>query len=102
MFYKAIINTETFEEIGAELIPGLKVASRGFNRAEIEEATAEDIAEALRSSGEWNLELCEALCDMADMSEEWCNTEDFESVVYSAAEKLGVEIYERRYRKKCL
>lgn len=55
---------------------------------------AEEIAMELNNSGEWIPELCEELCELADMSEEWMQAdgETFESVVYAAAEKLGVEV----------
>ena len=54
-----------------------------------------EIADEIRNAQEWNEELCEELCELADMSEEWkaADGESFESVVYAAAEKLGVEIF---------
>lgn len=55
---------------------------------------AYEIAEELKNAQEWNEELCEELCELANMSEEWENAdgETFESIIYAAAEKLGVEI----------
>lgn len=55
---------------------------------------AYEIAKELNESGEWILELCKELCDLADMSDEWeeADGESFEAVVYAAAEKLDVEI----------
>lgn len=55
---------------------------------------AEEIARELNESGEWMLELCEELCKLADMEQEWkdADGESFESVVYAAAERLGVEV----------
>lgn len=55
---------------------------------------AEEIAAQIRAMESWDLELCEELCELADMSEAWeqADGEDFESVLYAAAEKLGVEI----------
>lgn len=55
---------------------------------------AEEIVRELNESGEWISELCEELCVLADMEREWkeADGENFESVVYTAAEKLGVEI----------
>lgn len=55
---------------------------------------AQEIAKELNASGEWIPELCQELCELADMSQEWeaADGEDFESVVYAAAEKLGVVI----------
>lgn len=55
---------------------------------------AQEIANELNASGEWVPELCKELCDLADMSEEWqsADGENFESVLYTAAEKLCVKI----------
>lgn len=56
--------------------------------------TAQEIARELRNSGEWIPKLCMELCILADMESEWeeADGEKFETVVYAAAEKLGVEI----------
>lgn len=54
-----------------------------------------EIAADIRNATEWNLELCEELCEAAGMEDEW-NTADgdsFEAVVEAAAKKLGVDIY---------
>ena len=55
---------------------------------------AQEIAKSLDESGVWIPELCRELCELADMSAEWeaADGETFESVVYDAAEKLGVHI----------
>lgn len=55
---------------------------------------ANEIANELRNSGEWNFELLEELCEIVDLKEEWLNSdgETFESVAYKAAEILGVDI----------
>ena len=55
---------------------------------------ANEIATALRSSGEWDFELLEELCELVGIKEEWLNSdgETFESVVYKAAEILWVDI----------
>ena len=52
------------------------------------------IADKIRSMDTWDEELCAKLCELAGMSEEWkdANGDTFERVLYSAAEKLGVEI----------
>ena len=53
-----------------------------------------EIATALRSSGEWDFELLSELCEIAGLEEEWANSdgENFEDVAYKAAEILGVDI----------
>ena len=55
---------------------------------------ANEIATVLRSSGEWDFELIEELCELAWLEEEWSNSdgENFEDVAYKAAEILGVDI----------
>ena len=55
---------------------------------------ANEIATALRSSGEWDFELLAELCELAGVKEEWLNSdsENFEDVAYKAAEILGVDI----------
>ena len=47
-----------------------------------------------RNGNEWELEACAELCERAGMSEEWkaADSDTFESVVYAAAEKLGIQI----------
>lgn len=57
-------------------------------------SSAYEVARKIRTSEEWNAKLCEELCSLAGMSEEWdaADGESFEEVVYAAAEKLGVEI----------
>lgn len=55
---------------------------------------AYEIAADIRNSDEWDNDLCTELCEAADMTAEWdaADGESFESVVYAAAKKLGVEI----------
>ena len=55
---------------------------------------ANEIATALRSSGEWDFELIEELCEIAGLKEEWNNSngDNFEDIAYKAAEILGVDI----------
>jgi hypothetical protein len=52
------------------------------------------IADAIRSSQDWDKDLLEKLCDLAGMSKEWkaADGETFEAVAFAAAEKLGVKI----------
>lgn len=54
----------------------------------------EELAYRLRTSYVWEPDVMADMCRMADMSAEWeaADGETFESVVYAAAEKLGVEI----------
>ena len=53
-----------------------------------------EIANELRSSGEWDFELLEELCVAAGLEEEWINSDEytFEDVAYKAAEILDVDI----------
>ena len=53
-----------------------------------------EIANELRSSGEWDFELLAELCEIAGLKEEWNNSdgETFEGIAYKAAEILGVDI----------
>ena len=55
---------------------------------------AYEIAADIRNSDEWDNDLCAELCEAADMTAEWgaADGENFESVVYATAKKLGVEI----------
>lgn len=55
---------------------------------------AYEIAEEMRTSGEWNLELCEELCNLAGLETEWeeADGETFELVLENAAEILNVKI----------
>lgn len=57
-------------------------------------AEVEKIAEAIRAADTWDENLCKELCDAADMLDEWeaADGDTFESVIYKAAEKLGVEV----------
>lgn len=52
------------------------------------------LAEKIKCSDTWNMEDLETLCIMAGMTNEWNNSdgETFESVIFDAAEKLGVRI----------
>lgn len=55
---------------------------------------ANEIAEALRSADTWDMDLARELCELADMSAEFdaADGDSFESIVFAAAETLGVEI----------
>lgn len=53
-----------------------------------------NVAERIRQSGEWVLSDCEKLCDLSGLSEEWesADGETFESILFKAADHLGVGI----------
>lgn len=55
---------------------------------------AQTIARELREEGEWIPDLCEALCKLAGMADEYreADGETFEAVLFKAAAALGVEI----------
>ena len=52
------------------------------------------VADRIKNSDTWNDEDCRTLCGFADMEQDWdeADAEEFEQVMYQAAEKLGVEI----------
>lgn len=93
-FYKAIIDTDTYDTWESELIPDWKVAEKEFPRSEVLHATPEELAEAIRNAPAWDPELLEALCDEAGLSDEWrdADGDGFEAVAFKAADALGVEI----------
>lgn len=53
-----------------------------------------ELAERIRNADEWNLNDCAELCEMAGLEDEWeaANGDDFEQVIYKAAEILNVEV----------
>ncbi len=61
-----------------------------------EDGEAKELARKIRNAESWDevLDEVEELCELADMSEEWEEADDdtAESVIFEAAEKLGVEI----------
>jgi hypothetical protein len=52
------------------------------------------VADKIKNSDTWNDEDCRTLCGFADMEQEWddADSEEFEQVMYQAADRLGVEI----------
>ncbi len=52
------------------------------------------VADRIKNSDTWNADDCRTLCGFADMEDEWdeADAEEFEQVMYQAAERLGVEI----------
>lgn len=71
-----------------------KVLKESEEVMEYKKRIAEEIASRIRSEDTWNQEDLKELCELADMSREWeeADGENFESVAYTAAKKLGVEI----------
>lgn len=65
--------------------------------AAIETMRAAELASEIREAQEWSevKEQLVELCEIAGMADEWeaADGETFESVVYAAAEKLGVELF---------
>lgn len=60
---------------------------------ELNKEDAKEVAEKIRSNDNWDIDDCADLCYLAGIEEEWIASYDtFESVVYKAAEILGVEI----------
>lgn len=55
---------------------------------------AQELAEKIAAADTWNESDCKNLCELAGMLDEWnaADGETFETVVYNAAAKLGVEI----------
>lgn len=55
---------------------------------------AQELAAKIAAADTWNESDCKKLCELAGMIDEWnaADGETFETVVYKAAEKLGVEI----------
>ena len=54
----------------------------------------EEIAKEIRENQEWDPDLCRELAEAAGLKEEWdeADGDTFESVIFKAAEILGVEI----------
>ena len=64
-----------------------------MRKYEICRLSDEELAEEIRKSPEWDADLLRDLCYRADMVDEWEAAEDnFESVAFAAAEKLGLDI----------
>ena len=64
-----------------------------YNRI-LSDLDKKQIAELIKNSDEWNPDDCAELCRLAGLEKEWeeADGETFESVVYRAADILGVEI----------
>lgn len=55
---------------------------------------AEELVASFREKDVWSMADCEKLCWLAGMEDEWkrADGENFEAVLYKAANKLGIEI----------
>ena len=55
---------------------------------------AQELAQEINVSDEWNVKALTELCHLAGMAVEWdeADGEHFEGVAYAAARRLGVEI----------
>ena len=93
-FYKAIKGTDMYEKYGDDLIYDETVAFRmkTLERRQVEDATAEDLANAFNELDELDPDIFQALLDMAEMEyDEYEDNRD--EVLKKISEKLGVELY---------
>lgn len=93
-FYKAIKGTDVYEKYGDELIYDEVVAfqMKTLERRQVEDATAEDLANEFNKLDELDPDIFQALLDMAEMEyDEW--EDDRDEVLEKISEKLGVELY---------
>lgn len=93
-FYKAIKGTDMYEKYGDDLIYDETVAFRmkTLERRQVEDATAEDLANAFNELDELDLDIFQALLDMAEMEYDEYE-DDRDEVLKRISEKLGVELY---------
>lgn len=93
-FYKAIKGTDMYEKYGDDLIYDETVAFRmkTLERRQVEDATAEDLANAFNELNELDPDIFQALLDMAGMEYDEYE-DDRDEVLKKISEKLGVELY---------
>ena len=93
-FYKAIKGTDMYEKYGDDLIYDETVAFRmkTLERRQVEDATAEDLANAFNELDEFDPDIFQALLDMAEMEYDEYE-DDRDEVLKRISEKLGVELY---------
>lgn len=93
-FYKAIKGTDMYEKYGDDLIYDETVAFRmkTLERRQVEDATAEDLANAFNELDELDPDIFQALLDMAEMEYDEYE-DDRDEVLKKISEKLGVELY---------
>lgn len=73
----------------------------GCFRNDLHLLNAEQIAEEIRNLDYWDADLCERLCELAGLEQEWCDAQDwnettgetFELTIEKAAKRLQVAIY---------
>lgn len=93
-FYKAIKGTDMYEKYGDDLIYDETVAFRmkTLERRQVEDATAQDLANAFNELDELDPDIFQALLDMAEMEYDEYE-DDRDEVLKRISEKLGVELY---------
>lgn len=93
-FYKATKGTDMYEKYGDDLIYNETVALRmkTLERRQVEDATAEDLANAFNELDELAPDIFQALLDMAEMEYDEYE-DDRDEVLKRISEKLGVELY---------
>lgn len=93
-FYKAIKGTDMYEKYGDDLIYDETVAFRmkTLERRQVEDVTAEDLANAFNELDELDPDIFQALLDMAEMEYDEYE-DDRDEVLKRISEKLGVELY---------
>ena len=93
-FYKAIKGTDMYEKYGDDLIYDETVAFRmkTLERRQVEDATAEDLANAFNELDELDPDIFQALLDMAEIEYDELE-DDRDEVLKRISEKLGVELY---------
>lgn len=93
-FYKAIKGTDMYEKYGDDLIYDETVAFRmkTLERRQVEDATAQDLANAFNELDELDPDIFQALLDMAGMEYDEYE-DDRDEVLKKISEKLGVELY---------
>lgn len=93
-FYKAIKGTDMYEKYGDDLIYDETVAFRmkTLERRQVEDATAEDLANEFNKLDEFDPDIFQALLDMAEIEYDELE-DDRDEVLKRISEKLGVELY---------
>lgn len=72
-----------------------RMIAQSYNLIMYKRKRVKKVAENIRDEvGFWDGKYCRELCFLADMVDDWDNAtvDEFETVIYRAANKLGVEI----------